>query len=719
MKKIFVFAALFLAISLQPIAHASFIQILPGNEFSVGDEVKIRGYDFGDGDSEYTFLCFNSGNYCFAPDADFIDLWDDTKIDFTAPILDEELVNFSGSIHIFGKALVKDCESCTPKWISKSIDSVLYKILPTVSHITDQNGNILNGAFPGSVIDINGFFFGENKYRIMFSGEKAEILSWSERTIRVKVPLLPKEAALQNTIVIERNKTTKSKEFNMEVYSPIDNTNDELSGVQDYLLNAKIDKMWQIIKPKSNVVVAIIDDGVYLNHSDLKDAFWTNSNEIIGNGIDDDNNGYLDDKYGWNFIDDSKNVDVLTSHGTFTAGIIAANKNNNIGIAGIAAGKAKIMPLIACNKYGCIDENVIDAIYYATNNGARVINLSLGGTNMTSYNASYNEALKYASDRGVVIVIAAGNGDTNTKGINTTEFKISPVCNESNDRQIIGVGASTSDNKYLTSWTNYGDCVDIYAQGENIVSTSVLGYEYDYDDGTSFSAPIITGIAAYVLSAYPEMSNTAFHIYLTNNSDTQIVNAEKMAKSILEKYSANSDIGAKWSDRDEVVQNDLFPDINSTPFRQSINSLSKRGIISGYPDGSFRPQENINRAEFVKIIVGAVQMDTNGSNCFSDVKNQWFSSYVCSAKSINIIGGYPDGSFGPSKSMNVAEALKITLNAFKVWTRDEKSNEQWYQPFVERAKEIDIYLDSFSSTSKNINRGEMAEIINKLLIQQK
>ncbi|HYW20212.1 MAG TPA: S8 family serine peptidase, partial [Nodularia sp. (in: cyanobacteria)] len=153
------------------------------------------------------------------------------------------------------------------------------------------------------------------------------------------------------------------------------------------------------------IVIAILDTGVDYNHADLKDNIWTNPGETPGNGIDDDGNGYIDDAQGWSFGDNSNNTIDVNGHGTHVAGTIAG-ANNGFGVTGIAYD-AKIMPVKVLNDKGSgSSDSVADGIYYAVNNGADVINLSLGGN---FPNSTLEAAIEYASNKGTVVVMAAGN----------------------------------------------------------------------------------------------------------------------------------------------------------------------------------------------------------------------------------------------------------------------------------------------------------------------
>lgn len=266
-------------------------------------------------------------------------------------------------------------------------------------------------------------------------------------------------------------------------------------------------------KITKEVVVAILDTGVDINHPDLVGRIWTNTLEVPGDGVDNDNNGYIDDTVGWDFynndntvchyqFDPSKNTNVASvldndNHGTHIAGIIAANANNKIGIAGVASNiNVKIMPLKihgGTNGKGTI-ANAIKAIKYATLMGADICNMSWGST-------SYSEALKTAMKESTMLfVTAAGNDGSNND--------ISPLypANYGLDNQI-SVTFIDADGK-LTQDSNYGvNTVDIAAPGMNIISTTVGSYATM--SGSSMSAPHVSAIAAMLYSY-------GYNIYASN-----------------------------------------------------------------------------------------------------------------------------------------------------------------------------------------------------------
>ncbi|KKT35473.1 MAG: Peptidase S8 and S53, subtilisin, kexin, sedolisin:Integrins alpha chain [Parcubacteria group bacterium GW2011_GWA2_44_12] len=287
-----------------------------------------------------------------------------------------------------------------------------------------------------------------------------------------------------------------------------------------------------LAKKNGEVVVAVIDDGVYLNHEALRSRMWVNKNEILGNSKDDDKNGYTDDVYGYNFV--FKNGDMATTgpHGTAVAGIISA-QNNGTEISGIAP-ESTIMPLIVTNEQGVsYTKDVISAIHYAVDNGADVLNISLGNANgSAAYTTAYDSAIAYAYAHNAVIVAAAGNEDEESKtyGQNLNFLPASPVCNEKGENMILGVGAINSSTGEYETWSAFGsNCVDIYAPGTNILTASVPKYTGSYyarAEGTSFSAPMVSATAALIKAGDSSLSNAEIIKRILGSGDSLIVRGE-------------------------------------------------------------------------------------------------------------------------------------------------------------------------------------------------
>ncbi|MFA4891704.1 MAG: S-layer homology domain-containing protein, partial [Candidatus Gracilibacteria bacterium] len=168
----------------------------------------------------------------------------------------------------------------------------------------------------------------------------------------------------------------------------------------------------------------------------------------------------------------------------------------------------------------------------------------------------------------------------------------------------------------------------------------------------------------------------------------------------------------------DTATDTVFSDLSAgSPFFDAINYVKTEGIVSGYDDGTYKPDNQINRAEFVKIIADAVFTEDQISACtptktFSDVStSDWFYPYICAASNNGVVNGYPDGSFNPGSNINFAEASKIIVSAFGY---EVPSKDVWYQSSVEKLEEFKAIPGTVYSISKNISRGEMAEMVYRL-----
>ncbi|MBU1203229.1 S8 family serine peptidase [Patescibacteria group bacterium] len=286
---------------------------------------------------------------------------------------------------------------------------------------------------------------------------------------------------------------------------------------QSYLNYINIGPSWSNeLKTNKEVVVAILDSGVYLEHPDLKNNIWINPGEIPGDGIDNDNNSFIDDVHGWDFVSSDNDPEptldkdydyTAINHGTVVAGIIAAGINNT-GIVGIAPN-AKIMPLRILDAKGVGNTLVLSqAIDYAVENGADIINLSLVGEFLGE---PLNTSIINAYNKGVMIVAASGNEES--VGISLDIDPRYPVCDIDDVNRVLGV-AAVDENKQMTEFTNYGEqCIDISAPGTDFYSTTYYNssdrnFYHNYQggwSGTSVAAPIISATAALIKSQYPDL----------------------------------------------------------------------------------------------------------------------------------------------------------------------------------------------------------------------
>jgi subtilisin family serine protease len=287
--------------------------------------------------------------------------------------------------------------------------------------------------------------------------------------------------------------------------------NDRLYADQWALGKIHAAQAWDTCRGSSEVVVAVLDTGVDYNHPDLRANLWTNTAERDGlRGVDDDDNGYVDDIRGYNFVYGNNDPIDDHGHGTHCAGIIAAVGNNGTDIAGVC-WVARIMPvkiLTAAGDGSAAD--AVPAIYYAVANGADIISGSWGGTETSN---ALRDAIAYAYDQGVVVVAAAGNAGSDTPFYPAAYPEVISV-------------AATESNDHCWYLSNYGDWVDIAAPGRDIVSllATLPGQvaragTSSTRSGTSMAAPHVSGACALLLAANPLLRCDELSQILTATAD--------------------------------------------------------------------------------------------------------------------------------------------------------------------------------------------------------
>lgn len=180
---------------------------------------------------------------------------------------------------------------------------------------------------------------------------------------------------------------------------------------------------------------------------------------------------------------------------------------------------------------------------------------------------------------------------------------------------------------------------------------------------------------------------------------------------------------------DDTYEEQIFSDlVSSDENADAISYLYEEGIISGYSDGSFKPENSLNRAELLKILVegkGITPDENEYSNCFPDVTSDWYAKYVCYAKEEGWVEGYPDGTFLPSSYVNKVEAVKMLLEVFDVEADEPSSSpysdvptSEWYAKYIVKAQELGLLEESGAySPASSITRGGVSENIYRLLIQ--
>ena len=257
-----------------------------------------------------------------------------------------------------------------------------------------------------------------------------------------------------------------------------------------YHLSTEEDK----VNNSQKVIIAVIDSGINIKNPYISKYIWRNKEENE-DGIDEDNNGYVDDVNGWNFINNNKNiVSKKNNHGTYIAYIISTNIEK---ISKNASSNIKLMPLKVLNSYGQCKNNksIIKAIKYAEKQGAKICNISFG----TEY---YSKELKATIQKSnMLFVVSAGNGKS--IGRNIDKKNIYPACYECDN--IITVGNANKIGK-ANATSNFGTkSVDVFAPGTDIVCIDADG-KYEYKTGTSFATPFVSSVAAIQLSHNNKMS---------------------------------------------------------------------------------------------------------------------------------------------------------------------------------------------------------------------
>ena len=306
------------------------------------------------------------------------------------------------------------------------------------------------------------------------------------------------------------------------IYTTLLTPNDPLSE-QWWVAPNDMNTVWGLPAGTYQTKVAIIDTGFALAHQEFTDRWATNSGETGAtteenpsklnctdqakpldkscNNIDDDSNGYVDDVTGWDFSNGDANVQAgelnpsgsSLTHGTMTAGVLGANGNNGVGIAGVN-WQTKILPLEALDDNGYGDSFTVgQAIYYATDQGSDVISISLGTSSDDPY---LREAIHYALDHGAIVVAASGNSGCNC------------ISYPANYPEVVAVGAINSSGS-IASFSNYGSNLDILAPGQGIAAPtfSMANQTSLYASnvaGTSFSTPFVSGLLAYGKSLQPD-----------------------------------------------------------------------------------------------------------------------------------------------------------------------------------------------------------------------
>ena len=276
-------------------------------------------------------------------------------------------------------------------------------------------------------------------------------------------------------------------------------------------------KLWDFDIDCSDVTVGVMDSGIQTNHEDLIDNIWVNTGEIVGDGIDNDGNGYIDDIYGWNFGDSNGDVSYVSNHGVHVAGIVSAVTDNSKGVASVARN-AKIASIKIFNSSGKSTLSyIIEGINYAKKNDINIINCSFGGAGWGSTSVSIvKSAIEAVPD--IFFVIAAGNIATSTPQPDNDQTAVYPSQLTKDLDNVISVANTTSSDE-LSSTSHYGaTSVDIAAPGTGIYST-IPTSSYGTMSGTSMATPMVASAVAVMRAVNPNISAKEIKETLCSSSD--------------------------------------------------------------------------------------------------------------------------------------------------------------------------------------------------------
>ena len=265
----------------------------------------------------------------------------------------------------------------------------------------------------------------------------------------------------------------------------------------------------------AGIVVAVIDSGVDLQHPDLAANIWENTDEIDGDNIDNDGNGYVDDVRGFDFVNHDSGAFDENGHGTFIAGVIGA-LNNGIGTTGLAAG-AKIMPLRVLNEDNRgLESEISEAIRYAVNNGADVINLSLFADESVDIDA----ALQFAADNNVFVAVASGNDASDTPSY--------PATLSSRFPNVLSVGAWNGTDYLLAESNRVGNSGAVQLDAPGVQESTTVSAEYGSFLGTSVAAANVSATAAMILQEHPGLTGSQIREMMLSTASPEVPGSDSL-----------------------------------------------------------------------------------------------------------------------------------------------------------------------------------------------
>ena len=420
------------------------------------------------------------------------------------------------------------------------------------------------------------------------------------------------------------------------------NTENIQKSIQSVLnFDIKAPEAWTIRTSSKGIPIAIIDSGIDYHHNDIKKNLWINKDEIPNNNKDDDKNGYKDDIHGWDWSSDQDSPFDSSGHGTHVAGIIGARGDNKIGISGIS-WKAELMNL----KLGKID-TINDGIYYAVDNGAKVINMSLGwnlkispedysntsvDNRIKKHFIKSREAFQYAQDNDVVIVIAAGNEGGRSEGdlkywdyVGNNDKYFSGWASLAKEfDNVISVG-SIGANERMATYSNYGKNVDIAAPG----GTSEVIYTRDPITGSLMTESSELDIFS-TKPIYLHSSKSA--VILVKHSSDELINSNIKENDLVDL------IDLKTGDR--IEEGVTADQLQLTEYQGLIGTSMATPLVAGSAALVWAHNPDLKASDVVRILLDSAD------------KNPLIKPFVSKGRVLNLYSAMLEADASLTDSIN-------------------------------------------------------------------
>ena len=484
---------------------------------------------------------------------------------------------------------------------------------------------------------------------------------------------------------------------------------------------------WDISRGNPDVVIAVVDDAVMVNHEDLNSDIWVNGGEIPNNGLDDDGNGFVDDVNGFDVAGNNGNPNPPSDnfdHGTFVAGCAAAATDNNTGLPAIGFNCSIMGIRASSNANNRNISNGYEGVDYAINAGADIINMSWGGP---VFSTTHQNLMNAAHRKGIILVAAAGND-------NSSDIQY-PVGYE----HVIGVGA-TDRNDRKAGFSNFGGFVDIVAPGVDLLSTIPGGPNGSYgrSQGTSFSSPIVAGLLGLMKSVNPCLSpdqaeeilrSTADNIDSENPNFTGLLGAGRINAQAAVAAAANAEgagtppapIAAFSFDNSDICSNkipfqfELDPEASTCAFSLAykwtivddagfqVISTDRNPVVEFPASGEYSVTLRVNNAGGIDTKTELVNININ-PNAFIDAGEDLVlcqgDEIVLNASSSADIQAV---SWAPATNLAATDVLQPSFNALRAGGTYKLTIEGGDGCVLVDSVQIDVFRNPFIQTTPAID----------------